>query len=97
MILEEVRGKAVSFQNRDRFIQVGIAIAMLRRLKGLSQEALAEKTGFSRTLLSCIEAPGMAYSFSLDVFFNLADALEIDPADLIQAAVFPDKVIKEKT
>ncbi len=89
-------GASVSFQNRDRFIQLGIAIALFRRLKGLSQEALAEKAGISRTLLSNIEAPGMAYSFSLDVFFNLADALEIDPADLINAAVFPDKMLKGK-
>ncbi len=89
-------GKAVSFENRDRLIQLGIAVAMMRRLKGLSQEALAEKAGISRTLLSNIEAPGMAYSFSMDVFFNLADALEVDPADLINAAVFPDKVLKGK-
>ena len=30
----------------------------------------------------------------LEVFFNIADALEIDPADLINASVFPDKVIR---
>ncbi len=86
-----------SFRNRDRFIQLGITIAMLRRLKGMSQEALAEKAGISRGLLSFIEAPGMAHSFSLDVFFNLADALDVDPADLIGAAAFPDKLLKEKT
>ncbi len=89
-------GKEVSFQNRDRLIQLGISIAMLRRLKGMSQEALAEKAGVSRSLLSCIEAPGIAHSFSLDVFFNLADALEVDPADLIQAAAFPDRLLKSK-
>ncbi len=89
-------GKEVSFQNRDRLIQLGISIAMLRRLKGMSQEALAEKAGVSRSLLSCIEAPGIAHSFSLDIFFNLADALEVDPADLIQAAAFPDKLLKSK-
>ena len=35
-------------------------------------------------------------SFSLDVFFNIADALEIDPSDLITASVFPDKIFKNK-
>ncbi len=88
--------KVIAFKNRDRFIQIGIAIAMLRKLKGLSQEALAEKAGISRTLLSCIEAPGMAHSFSLEVFFDIADALEIDPADLIHASEFPDKILKGK-
>ena len=88
-------GKDVSFQNRDRFIQMGIAIAALRRLRGMSQEKLAEKAGISRSLLSCIEAPGIAHSFSLDVFFNIADALEVDPADLIHASVFPDQIFKK--
>lgn len=89
-------GKAVSFQNCDRLIQIGIAIAMLRRMKGMSQEDLADKAGISRTLLSNIEAPGMAYSFTLDVFFNLADALGVNPADLINASGFPDHILKNK-
>ena len=84
--------KEVSFKNRDRFIQLGIAIAALRKLKGLSQEKLAEKAGISRSLVSAIEAPGIANGFSLEVFFDIADALEIDPADLINASVFPDRI-----
>lgn len=86
-------GKEVDYRNRDRFIQLGIAISTLRRIRGLSQEKLAEKANISRSLLSNIEAPNMAYSFSLDVFYNIADALEISPEDLIKAAVFPDGVI----
>ena len=88
--------KEVTFKNRDRFIQLGIAIASLRKLKGLSQEKLAEKAGVSRTLISTIEAPGMTNNFSLEVFFDIADALEIDPGDLINAAVFPDRIISKK-
>lgn len=88
--------KEVSFKNRDRFIQLGVAIAALRRLRGLSQEKLAEKAGISRSLLSAIEAPGVANGFSLEVFFNIADALEIDPAALINASVFPDQIINRK-
>lgn len=89
-------GRGISFKNRDRFIQLGISISTLRKLRGLSQEELAEKAGISRTLLSTIEAPGMAKGFSLEVFFNIADALDIDPADLINAAVFPDRIIKNQ-
>lgn len=55
--------KEVAFKNRDRFIQLGIAIASLRKLRGMSQEALAEKAGISRSLLSVIEAPNTANSF----------------------------------
>lgn len=86
--------KEVAYKNRDRFIQLGAAISTLRKVRGMSQEKLAEKAGISRSLLSCIEAPGIATGFSLEVFYNLADALDIDPADLINASVFPDRVIK---
>ena len=88
--------KSVSFKNQDRFIQLGVAISALRKLKGMSQEKLAEKAGISRSLVSTIEAPGIANGFSLEVFYDIADALEIDPADLINASVFPDQVIGKK-
>jgi len=35
--------KEVDFKNRDRFVQVGLTISYFRKLKGMSQEALAEK------------------------------------------------------
>lgn len=74
-------------------MQLGIAIAALRKVRGMSQEQLAEKAHVSRSHISSIEAPGIARPFSLEVFFNIADALEIDPADLIKASVFPDRII----
>ncbi len=89
-------GKEVDYKNRDRFIQLGIAISTLRRIRGLSQEKLSEKANISRSLLSNIEAPNMAYGFSLNVFYNLADALEIAPENLIKAALFPDEIIGNK-
>ncbi len=88
--------KNVSFKNRDRLIQLGIAIATLRKVRGMSQEKLAEEAGISRSLLSYIEAPGIAHSFSLEVLYDIADALEIAPADLINASVFPDTILKKK-
>ena len=88
--------KEVSFKNRDRFVQLGIAIAALRKMRGLSLEKVAERAGVSRSLISTIEAPNMAHGCSLDVFFDIADALEVDPADLIIAAVFSDRILKSK-
>ena len=88
--------KEVSFKNRDRFIQLGVAISTLRKLRGLSQEKLAEKACISRSLVSTIEAPGIANGFSLEVFYNIADALEVDPAKLINASVFADELINKK-
>ena len=85
--------KEVAFKNRDKFIQLGIAIASLRKLRGMSQEQLAEKAGVSRSLLSIIEVPNTANSFSMEAFFDIADALDISPADLLNASLFPDNVI----
>ena len=85
----------VNYNNRDRLIQLGIAISTLRRIRGMSQEKLAEKAGISRSLLSNIEAPNMVSNFSLNVFYNIADALEIAPDQLITAAIFPDEVMKK--
>ena len=89
--------KDAEFKNRDRYIQLGIAISTLRKMRGLSQEQLAERANVSRSHISSIEAPGIARPFSLEVFFNIADALEIEPADLINASVFPDKVIRNNS
>ena len=83
-------------RNRDRYVHLGIAIAALRKMRGMSQEQLAEKANVSRSHISSIEAPGIARPFSLEVFFNIADALEIDPADLISASVFPDRIFSNK-
>ena len=85
----------VNYNNRDRLIQLGIAISTLRRIRGMSQEKLAEKAGISRSLLSNIEAPNMVSNFSLNVFYNIADALEIAPEQLITAAIFPDEIMKK--
>lgn len=91
-------GKDVSFKNRDRFIQLGIAISTtLRRIRGLSQEKLAEKANISRSLLSLIEAPNTANGFSLETFFDIADALDIEPAELINASLFSDGILNKKT
>ena len=85
--------KEVEFKNRDRFIELGLTIASIRKMRGMSQEKLAEISNVSRSHISAIEAPGIVRPFSLEVFYNIADALEIDPADLINASVFPDKIL----
>lgn len=87
--------KEVSFKNHDRFIQLGIAISSLRKIRGLSQEKLAEMAGISRSLLSVIEAPNIAHCFSMEVFYNIADALDISPSDLLTVSLFPDDIINK--
>ena len=63
--------KEMSLKNRDRLIQLGITISTFRKYRGLSQEQLAERASVSRSLISSIEAAGIAKSFSLEVFYNI--------------------------
>lgn len=79
--------KEIEFKNRDRFIELGLTIAALRKMHGMSQEQLAEKAKISRSHLSSIEAPNIVRPFSLEVLYNIADALNIKPADLLNATL----------
>ena len=87
--------KDVEFKNRDRFIQLGIAIAALRKMRGMSQEQLAEKAHCSRSHISSIEAPNIVRPFSLEIFYNISDALDIAPADLLNASLFAENMLKK--
>ena len=80
-----------SFDNRDRLIRLGLNIGLLRKLRGLTQEELAEKAGISRSFLSAIEAPNLVQSFSLEILYNISDALTIDPKDLISGNSLENK------
>ena len=77
--------RKVKFDNRDRFIELGLTIAYLRKDQGMSQEKLAEKAGMSRSHLSAIEAPNIIRPFSLEILYNIADALGIRAGDLLNA------------
>lgn len=84
--------KEVDFKNRDRFIELGLTIASIRKVQGMSQENLAVKAKMSRSHLSSIEAPNIVRPFSLEVLYNIADALGVEPADLISAKLPPSKL-----
>lgn len=75
--------KNIGFTNRDRFIELGLTIAALRKMQGMSQEQLAEKANMSRSHLSSIEAPNIVRPFSLEILYNIADALNVRAGDLL--------------
>ena len=52
--------------------------------KGLSQEQLAEELGISRQHMASIEAPNMDRGLSLELFFNIATVLEVEPYQLLK-------------
>ena len=77
------------FDNAERYRDLGCAIAYYRKRQGLTQEQLAEKVGISRQHMGAIEAPNMNRAISLDVLFNIATSLSIEPYILLKFA--PEK------
>ena len=86
----------IGFDNRDRFIELGITISAIRKMKGLSQEELAIRANISRSHLSSIEAPNIVRPFSLEVLYNIADALDVSAGDLLNIK-FPFSDVKKES
>lgn len=88
--------KEVELKNRNRFVELGLTIAALRKMQGMSQEQLAKKAKLSRSHLSSIEAPNIVRPFSLEILFNIADALNIRAGDLLNSTLPPFKSTTKK-
>jgi len=73
-------------QNRheNRYVQLGLNIAYYRKLKGLTQMQLSEVVGISRTHMSNIEATNVEKSVSLNVLFDIAEVLDVEPSKLLE-------------
>ena len=67
-------------QQYEKYRQLGLNIAYYRKQRGLSQIQLAEMVDISRTHMSRIEIADCAVS--LDVVFDICDALQITPTKL---------------
>ncbi len=76
--------KSISFENREKYIALGLNIAFYRRQAGLTQEDLAERTDISRSHLSAIEAPNVVRSLSLELLFHIAAALDVPVSRLLE-------------
>lgn len=77
------------FDNSERYRDMGCAIAYYRKRKQLTQEQVADLVGISRQHMGAIEAPNMVRALSLEVVFNIATVLEIEPYMLFKFN--PDK------
>lgn len=77
------KSKPISFDNVDKFVELGLNIAFYRKKKGFTQEELAEKIGISRSHLSAIEAPNIVKAFSIELLFDIAEVLDIAPYKLL--------------
>lgn len=63
------------FQNEYK--QLGLRIAYYRKLKGFTQESLAEKIDRSAAFIGHVEAPDVKKSVSLGTLFAIAKVLDV--------------------
>ena len=71
------------FNNTQKYIEIGYNIAYYRKHKGLTQEQLSERLNISRQHLGAIVAPNIVRPISLELLFNIATILEIEPYKLL--------------
>mgnify|MGYP001627279498 CR=1 FL=1 len=65
-----------------RLVAFGEKVRVLRKEKGLSQEALSNLAGIDRSYMGQIERGEI--NLTLTKIYQIADALEISPALLVQ-------------
>lgn len=61
----------------NKYLQVGLKIAYYRKLRGLTQEQLAEQVGLSAAFIGHVEAPNIQKAISMDTLFDIAEALDV--------------------
>ena len=64
---------------RSEYLQLGLKIAYYRKLRGLTQEELAEQVGLAPAFIGHLEAPNITKALSLDALFDIAAVLEVSP------------------
>ena len=71
-------------------------VFLYRNLRGLSQEALAEKIEVSVSHISKIEAPQANTSLSLDMLYLIAEGLDMDIAAFFSPIEISNPYMKSK-
>lgn len=61
----------------DKYRTIGLKISYHRKLRGLTQEQLAEKIDKNLAFIGAVEAPNVNRTVSLDTLFDIAAALDV--------------------
>lgn len=63
----------------DQYRKIGLKISYYRKLKGMTQEQLAEKINKNLAFIGAVEAPNINRTVSLDTLFDIAKVLNVPP------------------
>ena len=64
-------------EHEQKYRQIGLKISYYRKLRGLTQEQLAEKIDKAPAFIGHVEAPNVSKAVSLDTLFDIAYVLEV--------------------
>lgn len=67
----------------EKYLKIGKNIANHRRNLNMTQEELANKVGISYSYITQIEAPRVVKKMSLEVLFDISEALNIEITEII--------------
>lgn len=73
----------MKLQHLDKYKRLGLKISYYRKVKGMTQEQLAEELGKSLSFIGAVEAPNIDRTISLDTLFYISDVLEIPASKLL--------------
>lgn len=75
----------IQIQNRhsEKYATIGHNIAYYRKQQNLSQDGLADLVGISRQHIGAIEATNVNRKMSMDLFFDIAEVLGLEPEQLL--------------
>lgn len=62
---------------REQYIRFGLKVQYYRKLRGLTQEAFADKIGRSWSFVAKVESPTRVFGVSMETMFKIADVLNI--------------------
>lgn len=67
----------MNMKYESEYRQLGLKIAYYRKLRGLTQEELAEKIDKSAAFIGHVEAPNIDKAISLDTLFDISAVLDV--------------------
>ena len=65
-------------------IKFGLKVQYYRKLRGMTQEAFADKAGISWSYLAKIESPTRPFGVSMETLFKIADVLDVPVSKLFE-------------
>jgi len=70
-------GGILKAAHKTKYRKLGLKISYYRKLKGFTQEQLAEMLDKNLAFIGAVEAPNIDRTISLDTLFDIADILEV--------------------